>query len=57
MSLLCKLGLHRWKPRVVRARKNGMDFIFLGLSIFPVPVLAGQWLTVGHRCRRCGKRK
>ncbi len=55
MNILCRLGLHSWKPV---ARK----FYFRRLSnIGPVRALLSGgydngWRQIGCKCHRCGKR-
>lgn len=46
MRILCRLGLHSWKP-VCRHRT------------IPFSVFADEWrawFQIAHTCRRCGKR-
>lgn len=53
MNILCRLGLHNWKPvcrRFVLQTDSGfMDGMRVRWSRY-------EWMRVGVHCRRCGKR-
>lgn len=50
MSILCKLGLHRWKPHY------GWFAGYTYWVILGIPVIHPPGTTrIGERCKRCGK--
>ena len=57
MNILCRLGLHKWKP-VMRVSWGYMLHLTATPSVFQSPLrhISNYVTQTGHQCRRCGKR-